>query len=245
MNKSLLSLRLLVGTLISCATILCSFFALQSHMRVDVDRKEPVIATKYLKPNEIISELGPDTKARCDFRFELESYMDYDILEKAQDNGSCLVRLKISTVHARLTLPIEILYPPAPDEKTRAHEMGHATICKRVYLQASSAIKEAAKPVLERTYTGQGANLDEALGEALQIAVNELGEDYNLNTSMVARDIFEIYDFLELGENSNSNDSVEESFKRFEHGKTRRITQKGVPDLDCCMIELNRVNLLY
>lgn len=224
MNKSFASLKFLVRTLITCAVILCSSFALRSHLLVDIDQKEPTIQTKFLKQNELVTELGPDTKARCDYKFVLETFMDYDILEKAEENGKCLVRIKLSTVHARLSLPIEIYYPPSPDEKTRAHEMGHAAICKRVYSTAPSVLKDAAKSPLERIYTGQGKNKDEAVGEALQIAVNELGEEYTFNTSDVTRDIFEIYDFLESDENANSKDSVEESFKRFEHGKSRRIT---------------------
>lgn len=224
MNKSFASLKFLVRTLISCAVVLCSSFALRSHLLVDIDQKEPTIQTKFLKQNELATEFGPDIKARCDYKFVLETFMDYDILEKAEENGKCLVRLKISTVHARLSLPIEIYYPPSPDEKTKAHEMGHAAICKRVYESAPSVLKEAAKSPLERIYTGQGKNEGEAIGEAIQIAVNELGEEYTFNTSDVAKDIFEIYDFLELSENSNSNDSVEESFKRFERGKSRRIT---------------------
>lgn len=226
MNKSFLSLKILVGTLVTCAAVLCTSFALSSHLLVDIDQKEPTIKTKFLKQNELLSELGPDTKARCDYKFVLETFMDYDILEKAEENGKCLVRLKISTVHARLSLPIEIYYPPSPDEKTKAHEMGHAAICKRVYETAPAVLKVAAKSPLERIYTGQGKNKDEAIGEAVQIAVNELGEEYTFNTSDVTRDIFEIYDFLELSENANSKDSVEESFKRFERGKSRRITMK-------------------
>lgn len=224
MNKSYLSLQILVGTLVTCAVVLCTTFALRTHMLVDIVQIEPSIQTKYLKQNELASELGPDKKARCDFKFVLESFMDYDILEKAEENGKCLIRIKISTVHARLSLPIEIYYPPSPDEKTKAHEMGHAAICKRVYLNAPIALKEAAKTPLDRIYTGQGKNQEEAIGEAIQIAINELGEEYTFNTSEVTKDIFEIYDFLELSENANSKDSVEESFKRFEQGKSRRIT---------------------
>lgn len=222
--KTFLRLRMLIATQICCAALFCSIFALKSHMTVDVLTAEPTIKTKYVKQADILTEFGPDTKARCDYKFVLESLMDYDILEEVNENNKCLIRLKISTVHASLSLPIEILYPPSPDERTKAHEMGHATICKRVYKNASAAIKDAAKPLLERVYTGQGANKEEALDEALQIALNELGGEYNMQTADVTKDIFEIYDFLELGENTNSNESVEESFRRFEHGKTRRIT---------------------
>lgn len=228
MNTNFLSLRILVATEICCAVILCSFFALKSHLGVDVSRAEPTIATRYVKQKDLLAEFGPDTKARCDYKFILESVMDYDVIEDVEENDKSLVRIKISTVHARLSLPIEIFYPPSPDEKTRAHEMGHATICKRVYASASNAIKEAAKPLFERIYTGQGRNKDEACDEALQIALNELGSEYNINTADVTKDIFEIYDFLETNENSNSSESVEESFRRFEHGKTRRITQSDV-----------------
>ncbi len=225
MKTNFLSLRILVATEICCAAILCSFFALRSHMTVDVLKAEPTIATKYVKQADLLTEFGPDTKARCDYKFILESMMDYDIIENVEENNKFLVRLKISTVHARLSLPIEIFYPPTPDERTKAHEMGHATICKRVYSSASDAIKEAAKPLFERIYTGQGSSKAEACEEALQIALNELGSEYNINTADVTKDIFEIYDFLETDEHSNSNDSVEESFRRFEHGKTRRISQ--------------------
>lgn len=227
MNTNFLSLRILIATEICCATILCSMFALNSHLTVDVSKAEPTVATKYVKQTDLLTEFGPDTKARCDYKFILESVMDYDIIENVEENSKFLVRLKISTVHARLSLPIEILYPPAPDERTKAHEMGHATICKRVYSSAQGAIKDAAKLLLERVYTGQGASKEEACDEALQIALNELGSEYNINTSDVTRDIFEIYDFLETDEHSNSNESVEESFRRFEHGKTRRISQSS------------------
>lgn len=225
MNKNLLSLRILLATEICCAAILCSIFALHSHMTVDVLKSEPTIETKYVKQADLLSEFGPDVKARCDYKFMLESLMDYDIIENVEENNKFLVRIKISTVHARLSLPIEIFYPPAPDERTKAHEMGHAAICKRVYAKASIAVKEAAKPLLERIYTGQGASKEEACDEALQIALNELGNEYSINTADVTRDIFEIYDFLETDEHSDSSESVEESFRRFEHGKTRRISQ--------------------
>lgn len=217
-----------VGLLFMVVSIVCDT------QRVFVQKRIPIVQMNFFKRSSAFKQESqePDEDASSQWNFECASEMDYSFLEKQKSGDNWLVRLKIDGVRVRLALPVKVSLPYSASTRLNAHEEGHVDICKRVYEKADNHAREAIHDIMQRSYAGEGATVDEATQRAVGVAARELADIYRRQTADVVNDVSEIYDFLQRKPGSVPGESVVEAFERYSAGKPRRVSRAFDWNLD-------------
>jgi hypothetical protein len=107
------------------------------------------------------------------------------------------VRLKITKVNCKLSLPIHIYLANAPSRRSVEHEYGHVRICQNVYAHADQVARQCATKLVGNEYEGSGRSHRAAAGAAVQKAIDELESSYRTATSDRVNRLSRIYDGID------------------------------------------------
>jgi hypothetical protein len=177
---------------------------------------EPVQVT--VRPVEVIEDhptqvkLLPNIKAEglTDWFFHCRPKIELD----SQVNGN-QAKVTVIGVNMEVGLTIREQVVAAASPELKAHEKGHATICKRLYSGANALCQELCRGIIGKEFTGEGANPTEAVEAAREKAAHEICEQFLQQTARRADVISEEYDRITVHAQSNLAPSVaiDQAFK--------------------------------
>ena len=195
----------------------------RDQMMFAIDKQAPQISTEFFESSASSPpQVGPDASARTHWQYNCQTEADYEIISKNRTSSGWNVELKITAIKLKLTMPIVIYLPRDALDGLKSHESGHVEICRRIYERAQSIAGLEARRVM-RTYQGNGRNVEEACEDAVRVANIELVEAYGERTLEVVNNISVIYDFLETSSTVQPGHSVDEAFRRYKNGGSRRL----------------------
>ncbi|MGD9681333.1 MAG: hypothetical protein AB7W16_09125 [Candidatus Obscuribacterales bacterium] len=162
--------------------------------------KEPLeIETRYIEDAKDRSTipLGKDEEAITKWKFGCRADIDFDITSKEIIDPDYLVSIKVKGVTMRLDAPVTIWVSKDSPADTLTHERAHALICSRVYKNADSIARQAARTVLGNSYQASGKTLEAACKVAVDRVAEEVCELYHLKTVESINRVSEVFDGLE------------------------------------------------
>jgi len=182
--------------LLICATLLG---ASQAGADVTVDRKPAVIERKTFDPSHHPSgmpALEGNENAVTQSHFECGVTLNYQVLGRKKQQGSCKTDLKVRDVGVTLQLQIVIWLPEGATPKLLAHEEGHRQITERVYERAEKIARQIAQALDGQTISGDGTDCGGAEKQAMQTAASQFCRAYLEQTARPSAHLSEIYDNL-------------------------------------------------
>lgn len=162
--------------------------------------KEPLeIETRYIEdaPDRSAIPLGEDEEAITKWKFGCRADIDFDITSKEIIDPDYLVSIKVKGVAIRLDAPVTIWVSKESSPDTLKHERAHALICSRVYKNADSIAREAARTVIGKSYQASGKTLESACKVAVDRAAEQVCELYHLKAVESINRVSEVFDGLE------------------------------------------------
>ena len=210
--------------MLATLAIFCALLA--SPDPITVDKRPPT--TQYVDfdpahPPADVEKLQHGEDALTRMLFNCSVKLKYNVVSKTNRDGKWRVVAELSEVKLTLDLKNTIYLPKNAPDKLRAHEMGHARINGMIYEKAREAATEAAQHAMNRTWEGEGTDLDAAGKAATDSAVNEICRDYLKSTADRAFRIGEIYDDLtKHGTNATTiDDAIREAVQKEAEEKPR------------------------
>ncbi|PWU00126.1 MAG: hypothetical protein C5B53_04465 [Candidatus Melainabacteria bacterium] len=182
---------------------------------VAVERLPPEVQRKELDipGRRGLRSEGPHT----DWFFHCYTNFAYTLTDEQKSGTGTTVRITITKVNIKITLPIVMWIPKNAAQKVIDHEKGHVRICTRIYENAESAARDAATRVVGSNFQGQGDTVEAAYVEAVNKAAEEVCTTYRKNTADKADGVSKIYDDLTAGSTTlmSVDRSIDEAFNRF------------------------------
>ncbi|MGD9681313.1 MAG: hypothetical protein AB7W16_09020 [Candidatus Obscuribacterales bacterium] len=190
---------------------------------VQIGTTAPAIETRTLKANERPPELDRSSEGLTKWEFKCPTEVDYEVVEDVDDQGGSFVRVKVTGVRVKLSLPITVYLPENPSEELKVHEAGHVEICKRVYADGEAKAEEIARSLVGKVYSGTGADKTTACMLAVNLPLIEFSGLYDSAIARKAQDLSEIYDYLDKYTDIPEKDLVEKAFATYEEGHPRQL----------------------
>ncbi|MCA9801368.1 MAG: hypothetical protein KC777_05250 [Cyanobacteria bacterium HKST-UBA02] len=162
--------------------------------------KDPLkIETRYIEDatDRTTIPLGEDEEAITKWKFGCRADIDFDITSKEIVDPNYIVSIKVTGVRMRLDAPVTIWVSKDSPAETLKHEQAHALICSRVYKNADSIARQAARTVLGNSYQASGKTLDAACKAAVDRVAEEVCELYHLKAVESINRVSEVFDGLE------------------------------------------------
>jgi len=160
---------------------------------IKVTREEPVITRQEFdprRPPRNMPKLTPPESGVCDTTFQLEIGVGYSI----EVLPPSAVQLWVDELDISTHLQINIFTLAGAPSKLRAHEEGHREISEHYYRNAEDAVRAAARPLIGRMFTGEGANRKSAEQHAMRQITTALEEGYMTRTRIRSMAANERYD---------------------------------------------------
>lgn len=187
-----------------------------------VDRQPPTVERVMFDPKNPpadMPKLHPGEAALCQFNFNCNVKLKYEVLDESGTGSTTSVSAHIRQVHVTLTLHDRIYVPRGGTPKIRAHEEGHRVINERVYEDAEAVARKAALEVLTQVWRGRGDSPDAAAKAATDLAVQHLCDEYLAGTAGKAAHVGEIFDELtKHGRNTRMTeaDAIRRAFANYD-----------------------------
>jgi hypothetical protein len=143
--------------------------------------------------------------AACEYSFKMEgSIAPIPNAPKAGAGGGFAATIRVHRVQVKLSMPMTIWLPKNVDDHVKAHEEGHKQIAETFYKDADKTARQLANQMIGKAYEGKGATQQEALGDAVRVAYEELWVKYEAAVNTPCDRVQEIYD--QITENSRNKD---------------------------------------
>jgi hypothetical protein len=200
---------------------------------VVIVRREPTadrITFDLHKPPADMPKLHPGEAALCQFNFNCEVKLRYEVMDQGTSRGRSSVTAHIRQVRVTLTLHNRIYLPRGANAKIRAHEEGHRIINERVYEDAEKVARAAGIDALTQSWRGSGDTPEAAAKNATDRAVQFLCDTYLAGTANKAARVGEIYDELTShGRNTRLSeaDAITQAFSRYASEQTEAAPAAG------------------
>lgn len=155
---------------------------------IKIQKAEPTVQWKRLNTAESLKESMDSANldaAATRWHFGIVPEFGFEIVEKGKKDNFQLVKVKITSVHLKISLPIKVLLSDKAEKVVEEHEKGHVEICKKYYEKAESEARRAAESVLGKTFEGMAPDEKAAMSQALITAGNEVGSSYNRLVAVV------------------------------------------------------------
>jgi hypothetical protein len=180
---------------------------------ITIRKSQPVVEHKTFdpanKPREM-PELSGNEAAVTSSSFGLAAEVQYLQVPRQK-------QVQITSVTVSLDLKITIWNPIDADDALKAHEEGHRRISERVYEDAATVARDAARPFIGRTIVLGDAS-PAARKKAIDGLLEEIGREYMRRIQLPAQRINQIYDQITRhGQNQriSVDDAIERAFERF------------------------------
>ncbi|HEY9717272.1 MAG TPA: hypothetical protein V6C69_07385 [Trichormus sp.] len=161
--------------------------------------KQPMAVQRRYFADDTSTKKNAKKTPHTDWQFRCLPQISYDIVENktANDGRSHAVTLKINGVSLKLSVPIVMRIAKNEAKQTVEHEFGHVKICADIYANAEQQMRDYAKTLLGKAYSGSGATESDACTAALKIPFNKLSQRFTTITNDKAKRISAFYDHLD------------------------------------------------
>ena len=161
---------------------------------VTIDKSLPQVTFAGFDPAKKNRATDEDIEAYTEWLFSCTATFDYDTLASDDTAGGATCELKITGVHLKLALPITMHLPKKVSALLKKHEDGHVQICSLAYGRADKAAYDAARRVVGRVFSGNGATLAEAREMALRQPEKIIAIDFQDAVSVICDQASAKYD---------------------------------------------------
>ena len=167
--------------------------------RISVERVPATVQRTSFDPKNPggdMPRMNPREHALTQYDFNCAVNLKYEVTDRAElPGGRVRVTAAVRAIDVRLTLDNRIFLPDNANLPLRSHEEGHREINERVYDETGESIARAlAEQVMDKTWTGEGADEDAAGKAATDAAVRELGDGYIADVDGRASRIGDVFD---------------------------------------------------
>jgi hypothetical protein len=197
-SQAALATRILVPALALLADFNLPTLSAPSKDAVSIDKQPMAVQRRYFTDDRSSSKTAKKTP-HTDWQFRCLPQISYDIVENktANDGKSHTVSLKINGVSLKLSVPIVMRIAKNEDKLTVEHEFGHVKICADIYANAEQQMRDYAKSLVGKSYSGSGATESDACSAALKTPFNKLSQRFTTLTNDKANRMSSFYDHLD------------------------------------------------
>lgn len=192
----------------------CGFGERASLEPVSIEVKPLTVEKKLYAVGDALKASGAE-EANTKWFFHCQT--GFDATERwLGDSTAPVVELTVVSARIGLSLPVIVYLPDNASTRLKEHEDGHVEICRRVYAKASPLAQDIAKNMIGKTFSGRGANKEEAKEAALRRAGEYFCGSYTKQTADVVDAVSARYD--EITDHSrasvDSQLAVEQAFAK-------------------------------
>lgn len=192
---------------------------------IEITKTESTVEKKVFDKKLPPTDVGKEESTTV-YEFVCDSDVDYDVVDENKvSRNKSQVRIKVTRARANLKLPITVWLSQTIPNRRADFEDGHVKICQRIFVDAHEAANAACHRVIGRTFFGEGNDLEVAKKNAVEIAKQEIREQYVQSVGTKAKDVLLIYDFYAPTWRQSADILVDRALQEYEIGKPRKLSR--------------------
>ncbi|MGH9550684.1 MAG: hypothetical protein ACRD3W_14990, partial [Terriglobales bacterium] len=161
---------------------------------------------------------GPDS-GYTKWTFHCVPDVKYSIVEQRTESGRSFVKIKVTELHVKLTLPITVNLASNAAPATVEHEYGHVKICTAIYDHATEIAEKCGNEIVGQEFQSNAPTTKDALDQAVAAAHDAFCNRYMQFTAERVNVTSEIYDALVAKLNEPTDNAVRDAQKAFSETK--------------------------